>query len=70
MRLDMAVILFISALYAIEPWFLPFAVVWTVGAWRISLGPKRLHGLLAKLRSSPAGKGLPTRRIPIVPTPK
>jgi hypothetical protein len=70
MRLDMAVILFINALYAIEPWYLPLALVWTVGAWRISLGPKRHHRLLARLRSSPAGKGLPTRRIPITPAPK
>ncbi len=70
MRLDMAVILFINGLYAIEPWFLPLALVWTVGAWRISFGPKRHHGLLARLRSDPARRGLPTRRIPIMPAPK
>ncbi len=65
MRLDMAVILFINALYAIEPWFLPLALVWTAGAWRISFGPKRHHGLLVRLRAKPAGDGAarPTIRI-------
>ncbi len=57
------------AVYCLEPIFLPIAVVWTVGAWLISFGPKRFHGLLFRLRES---QSTPTERIslPIVVLPE
>ncbi len=50
-RLDLWVLLFLNGLYALQPWWLPLSLVWSVGVWRIALGPKRHHGLLYRLRS-------------------
>lgn len=41
--------------YCLEPMWLPAMVLWSLGAWRIALGPKRYHGLLHRLRSREEG---------------
>ncbi len=67
MHLDMLVIFFINALYLLEPWFLPLALAWTLGAWQISFGPKRHHGLMVQLRAGQSSKSIPIRQIPVIP---
>ena len=70
MHLDILVIFFINALYLLEPWFLPLAVIWTIGAWRISFGPKRHHGLMVQFRARQSSKSIPIRQIRIISTSK
>ena len=70
MHLDMLVIFFINALYLLEPWFLPLAMIWTIGAWRISFGPKRHHGLMVQLRPGKLSKRIPIQQISIAAAPK
>ena len=70
MHLDMLVIFFINALYLLEPWLLPVALAWTLGAWRISFGPKRHHGLMLRLRDRPVGDTQVKTMIPIIPASK
>lgn len=67
MHLDMLVIFFINALYLLEPWFLPLALAWTLGAWQISFEPKRHHGLMVQLRAGQSSKSIPIRQIPVIP---
>jgi hypothetical protein len=50
--LDLLMIAAMNAVYCLEPIFLPIVLIWTLGAWLISLGPKRFHGLLFRLRES------------------
>lgn len=51
--LDLWMLIFFNGLYALQPWALPVSLVWSIGVWRISLGPKRHHGLLVRLRETP-----------------
>lgn len=66
MHLDMIVIFFINALYLLQPWLLPLAAMWTLGAWHISFGPKRHHGLTVHLRAGQALQSSSMRKIPII----
>lgn len=49
-HLDLCILILLNGVYLLEPWWLPVMVVWSLGAWCISLGPKRYHGLLHRLR--------------------
>ena len=65
--LDLWVLAFLNGLYALQPWLLPVPLIWSIGVWRISLRPKRHHGLLYRLREQPPA-GVGTRHhIPILP---
>lgn len=66
MNLDLWILVFLNGLYALQPWWLPLPLVWSIGVWCISLGPKRHHGLLHKLRERPAARVAALRGIPIV----
>ncbi|HYV37737.1 MAG TPA: hypothetical protein VE988_18780 [Gemmataceae bacterium] len=48
--LDLSVFAYLNAIYCLESWLLPVALLWTAGVWMISFGPKRYHGLLYRLR--------------------
>lgn len=50
LHLDLCMLLFLNVVYCLEPWLLPIMVIWSVGAWRIAVVPKRYHGLLYRLR--------------------
>lgn len=65
LQLDLWVVVFINGLYALQPWLLPAALVWSIGAWCISLGPKRHHGLLYRLRQPRPVRGATFKGIPI-----
>ena len=64
MHLDLWVLLFLNGLYALQPWALPVSVIWSIGVWHISLGPKRHHGLLYRLRE-PQIRPVVNQTIPI-----
>ena len=51
--LDLWVLAFAIGLYALQPWLPPVPLIWSIGVWRISLGPRRHHGLLYRLREQP-----------------
>ena len=53
--LDLWILVFLNGIYCLEPMLLPAMVVWSLGAWRMALGPKRYHGLLHRLRSREDG---------------
>jgi hypothetical protein len=60
-----------NAIYCLEPLWLPMMLIWTIGAWLISFGPKRFHGLLFRLKTEHA----PTKTtllasLPMVVVPK
>lgn len=65
--LDLSILVFLNGLYAVQPWLLPASLIWSMGVWCISLGPKRHHGLLYRLRERPSPGGATLQRIPIVP---
>ena len=65
--LDLWMLLFFNGLYALQPWALPVSLIWSIGVWRISLGPKRHHGLLYRLREKPRVRAGMLQGIPIVP---
>ncbi|MCI4429656.1 MAG: hypothetical protein JHC40_10875 [Burkholderiales bacterium] len=48
--LDLWMLIFFTGLYVLQPWALPVPLIWSIGVWCISLGPKRHHGLLVRLR--------------------
>jgi hypothetical protein len=64
--LDLWILAFLNGLYALQPWALPLSLIWSIGVWRISLGPKRHHGLLYKLREQPSASIGALKFIPIV----
>ena len=53
---DVLMMVVVNAIYCLEPSWLPITLIWTLGAWLISFGPKRFHGLLFRLKveSEPA----------------
>jgi hypothetical protein len=55
----------VNLVYCLEPVFLPIVLLWTLGAWWISFGPKRFHGLLFRLRPQPE----PTKTTLLVSLP-
>lgn len=65
LHLDLWVLLFFNGLYALQPWALPVSLIWSVGVWRISLGPKRHHGLLYRLREPQSPRATAKRSIPM-----
>ena len=67
LHLDLWILVFLNGLYALQPWWLAAPLIWSIGVWCISLGPKRHHGLLVQLRERPSAKGGKFRGIAIVP---
>ncbi len=63
--LDLWILLLLNGLYALQPWALPVPVIWSIGVWRIALGPKRHHGLLYRLREAPPPRAATLRAMPI-----
>ena len=49
---DLVCLFYLTGIFCFQPWLLPLAVAWFLGAWLISLGPKRYHGLLHRLPKS------------------
>lgn len=68
LHLDLWILVFLNAVYALYPPLLAASVIWSIGVWCISLGPKRYHGLVARLRKPRRKEGATTRRITFVPT--
>jgi hypothetical protein len=66
---DMLVILLVNAIYVLVPWLLPVVLLWTAGAWWISFGPKRYHGLLFRLKSPPEASAPGRLSLPIISPP-
>lgn len=64
-NLDLWVLLFFNGLYALQPWALPVSLAWSIGVWRISLGPKRHHGLLYQLREQQSPRASVKQPMPI-----
>ena len=52
---DLLIIAVLIGIYSLVPVLAPVAVIWSLGAWLISFGPKRYHGLLFRLKE-PAAK--------------
>lgn len=48
--LDLAMMVYMNAVYTLFLPLLPVVIVWSIGAWFIVYGPSRYHGLLFKLR--------------------
>ena len=67
LQLDLWILVFLNGLYSLQPGLLPLALIWSIGVWCISLGPKRHHGLLYRLRERPPAGGATLQRIRIVP---
>lgn len=65
LQLDLWILVFVNGLYALAPWLLPVALVWSIGAWCIALGPKRHHGLLYRLRQPQRADSATLTAIPI-----
>lgn len=65
LRVDLWILALFNAIYSLEPALLPVALLWSAGVWRISLGPKRYHGLLFRLRIPDTAAAEPERRVPI-----
>jgi hypothetical protein len=65
---DVFLLLCVNATYILHPWLLPLALIWTAGAWWISLGPKRYHGLLHRLKE-PDKAGSRRVSLPMVGLP-
>ncbi len=53
--LDVWILVLLNGIYCLQPWLLPLTLIWSIGVWRIALGPKRYHGLLHRLRAPDAG---------------
>ena len=64
--LDLWVLVLLNGLYSLEPWWLAAPLIWSIGVWRISLGPKRHHGLLYRLRERPLADAGALRSITIM----
>ena len=70
---DIVLFFLMNAIYCLEPIWLPIAAIWTLGAWLISFGPKRFHGLLFRLNTrNPANRrllALPLVTVAAAPSP-
>jgi hypothetical protein len=66
---DIFMMLCVNATYLLYPPLLPVVLLWSAGAWWISFGPKRYHGLLFRLKV-PAPEGRSTLlSLPVVASP-
>jgi hypothetical protein len=63
---DLVCLLYLTGVFCLQHWLLPPAVVWLLGAWVISFGPKRYHGLLHRLPKSTAPHQSARISIPLV----
>lgn len=63
--LDLWILLLLNGLCALQAWALPVSLIWSIGVWRIALGPKRHHGLLYRLRDAPLHGAATLRAMPI-----
>jgi hypothetical protein len=68
---DIVLFLAGNAIYCLEPMWLPIMLTWTIGAWLISFGPKRFHGLLFRLKTEqPSAKTTLLASLPMVAVPE
>jgi hypothetical protein len=50
---DLLMLGLVHLIYCLEPIFLPILIVWSLGAWWISFGPKQFHRLLFRNKVQP-----------------
>ena len=65
LRVDLWILALLNGIYSLEPALLPVTLLWSAGVWRISLGPKRYHGLLYRLRKPETAAPESGIRVPI-----
>jgi hypothetical protein len=63
---DLGCLFYLTGVFCLQHWLLPLAVVWLVGAWLISFGPKRYHGLLHRLPRPPVPRVTQRTSLPVV----
>jgi hypothetical protein len=63
---DLCCDFYLTGASSLQPCLLPLALGWTTGAWLISLGPKRYHGLLFRLRLDSEVHDRPRISLPLV----
>lgn len=63
---DMVCLFCLTGVFCFQHWLLPLAVVWLLGAWFISFGPNRYHGLLHRLPKSTAPHASSRISLPLV----
>lgn len=66
---DILMMVLVNGIYCLEPVLLPFVVLWSLGVWLISFGPKRFHGLLFKLKPPQESARTTLLSLPIVEAP-
>jgi hypothetical protein len=66
---DIFIVILVNATYVLYPVFLPVVLLWTAGAWWISFGPKRFHGLLFRLKAPPEASKSGRLSLPVVALP-
>jgi hypothetical protein len=66
---DIFILICVNTTYLLCPLFLPVVLLWTAGAWWISFGPRRFHGLLFRLKAQPAAPTSGRLSLPVVAIP-
>jgi hypothetical protein len=67
---DLVMMGLVNLLYCLAPIFLPVVILWSLGAWWISFGPKQFHGLLFRLKTEPEPAQRTLISLPLIVLPE